>query len=172
MELGQLFLRVMRHVDALEGRFASAMSFSSVAGADAMAQIENRMASLEAELSTSSARTLLAPLTEASRWRYGTAIVQIADSTRLPVRADSLARRADAVAAAAEVRAAAAAAPSIPELSSKLDPSSLEAVFSILKQQNEAVRALEVSFAAHDVCTLRTCRSFWSSHDSPACTRM
>jgi len=72
--------------------------------------------------------------------------VQIGDSARLPGCADGLARRADAVAAAAEVRAAAAAAPSIPELSSKLDSSSLEAMFSILKQQNEALRALEVSF--------------------------
>jgi len=63
-----------------------------------------------------------------------------------------LARRADAVAAAAEVRAAAAAAPSIPELSSKLDPSSVEAMFSILKQQNEALRALEVSLKHIAVC--------------------
>ena len=64
VELGQLFLRVMRHIDALEGRFAGAMGFSSAAGAEAMAQIEQRMASLEAELSTSSARALRPPLAE------------------------------------------------------------------------------------------------------------
>ena len=79
-------------------------------------------------------------------------MAQIVDSAHLPGCADSLARRADAVAAAAEVRAAAAASRDMVELSSKLDPSSLEAVFSILKQQNEALRALEVSCAPHHVC--------------------
>ena len=69
VELGQLFLRVMRHVDALEGRFASAMGFSSAAGGQAMAQIEQRMESLEAELSTSSARAQHADIAQSSRWR-------------------------------------------------------------------------------------------------------
>ena len=57
------------------------------------------------------------------------------------------------------MRAAAAATPTIPELSSKLDPSSLEAVFSILKQQNEALRALEVRLAEH----LETLICFYTS---------
>ena len=57
MELGQLFLRVMRHVDALEGRFAAAMGFSGATGGEAMAQLEQRLSSLAAEMSTSSART-------------------------------------------------------------------------------------------------------------------
>ena len=35
-------------------------------------------------------------------------------------------------------------APNIAELSSKVDSSSMEAIFSILKQQNDALRALEV----------------------------
>jgi nuclear pore complex protein Nup54 len=56
VELGQLFLRVIRHVDALEGRFASAMGYSGGSGGTAVAQIEQRLTSLEAELSTSSAR--------------------------------------------------------------------------------------------------------------------
>ncbi len=68
VELGQLFLRVMRHIDALEGRFAGAMSFSSAAGAEAMVQIEQRMALLEAELSTSSARALRTPLAQVLGW--------------------------------------------------------------------------------------------------------
>ena len=68
VELGQLFLRVMRHVDALEGRFASAMGFSSAAGAEAMAQIEQRMVSLEAELSTTSARAVRTPLAHVLEW--------------------------------------------------------------------------------------------------------
>ena len=57
VELGQMLLRAMRQIDALEGRLAAAMGFRSAAAADVTAQLQQRLAALETELSPSSAST-------------------------------------------------------------------------------------------------------------------
>ena len=57
VELGQMLLRAMRQIDALEGRLAGAMGFRSAAAAEITAQLQQRLAALETELSQSSAST-------------------------------------------------------------------------------------------------------------------
>jgi hypothetical protein len=55
VQLGQQLLRVARQVDALEGRFASAMGHRPPGAREATAEAEDRLTSLEKGLSTSSA---------------------------------------------------------------------------------------------------------------------
>ena len=54
-QLGQQLLRLARQVDALEGRFASAMGHRPPGAREATAEAEERLAALEKGLSTSSA---------------------------------------------------------------------------------------------------------------------
>ena len=55
VELGRMLLRAFRHIDALEGRFAVAMGFGSAAAKPVMAELHQRLAALDADLTPSSA---------------------------------------------------------------------------------------------------------------------
>jgi len=76
---------------------------------------------------------------DVSRWKQ----LQ-ADAIPELIYAGSLARRAEAVSAAAALRAGAASSGGMAAMADRIDPASMSSIFSLLKQQNDALRALEV----------------------------
>ena len=59
------------------------------------------------------------------------------------------------MATAAALRAGVPAGGSVTQLESRIDPASLDSVFSLLKQQNDALKALEVRLLTSGLLLLR-----------------
>ncbi|KAI3432424.1 hypothetical protein D9Q98_003978 [Chlorella vulgaris] len=112
VQLCNQLLRVLRHIDALEGRFAQVVGYRNPTPKDLMQRLTVQLGEIEAALAPSAAN------------------------------GGGLQGKVAALAAAARLRAGAPGGTSVADLEARVDPAGMEEMFGILSQYTEAMGKL------------------------------